>query len=389
MRNLIFLRGIMGSGKSTFLRENNLEDWTISSDKIRLLFQSPYYDINGKLIISKGLNTEVFKIIRYLTEERMKNRELIIIDATNIDLNRLKEYKSLCFKYGYVAYILDFSDISLETALIRNKNRNYEVPKKVLVKAYNKLKEDTRIPNWINVIKPNDLSSIDYKIKDFSSWKKIHHIGDLHGCYTVLREYLNNDSLKEDELYIFTGDFIDRGIEHKELLNMLLAIVKRPNVIMLEGNHDINIFNYANGISGTKYFENNTKKYLYCFDKKKLRNFYRKLKPFVYYKYDEKEVLVSHGGLTFLPKKFYLIPENQFIRGIGDYELNVGELWDSRTKENVYQLHGHRNANKYPINYGTRTFVLEGGVEIGGYLRTLTLSHNEGFKEYYIRNESK
>ena len=88
MKTLIFLRGIMGSGKSTFLKENNLENWTISSDKIRLLFQSPYYDINGKLIISKGLNKEVFKIIRYLTEERMKNRELIIIDATNIELSQ-------------------------------------------------------------------------------------------------------------------------------------------------------------------------------------------------------------------------------------------------------------------------------------------------------------
>lgn len=41
MRNLVILRGAPGCGKSTWIKNNNLENYTLSADSIRLFIQSP------------------------------------------------------------------------------------------------------------------------------------------------------------------------------------------------------------------------------------------------------------------------------------------------------------------------------------------------------------
>lgn len=388
MKKIIFTRGVMGAGKSYFLEKYRLEPWTISSDQIRLLLRNPIYGSYGNLNINQTVNKETFQLIRKLIESKIENREFIIIDCTNLNYNFINSYHKMCIDYGYEEYILDFSDVPLDKVLYNNSNRTFRLPKQVLKDTYKQLSEEVEPPSWVKFLKPdNFFREVDYQQKDFSKWKKIHHIGDLHGCYTVLKKYLNG-LLKEDELYIFTGDYIDRGLEHKELMSMLISISNKPNVIFIEGNHEKNLFQYANNKETTKYFKEYTMKEMTYFDKKKLRNFYRKLKPFVYYKYNEKSVLVSHGGLTFLPRNFFTISDEQFIRGIGDYKMNVGLLWDKNTKQDQYQVHGHRNTLKLPIINGTRNFVLEGGVEIGGDLRIVTLDAT-GFNEHYIKNDNK
>lgn len=388
MRTIVFARGIMGSGKSTFFKNLGLEPWVLSADNIRNLIRSPLFNENGiHLSRCEEDNNIVFKILSYCIESKMKNREFIIIDNTNIDLNLLSRYKKMCKDYRYKAYLVDFTSVDLNTCIERNKNRLYSIPENVIKDSYYKLKQDkyNQIPSWLNVIKPEEfINELNYKPIDLSHWKKIHHIGDLHGCSTVLKEYLDG-YLNEDELYIFTGDYIDRGIQNKELLSILMTIANKNNVILLEGNHEINLYNYGNDLETTHYFKEKTLKSISCFDKKKLRNFYRKLRTFIYYKYYDKYVLVSHGGLTFLPKYFFNIPESQFIRGIGDYDTNVGEYWDNNSPVNHYQIHGHRNLKHLPIINGTRNFVLEGEVELGGDLRIITLD-KQGFKDHYVKN---
>ena len=61
-----------------------------------------------------------------------------------------------------------------------------------------------KVPSGFIVIKPEEFKETInniYSIRDFSNYNKIHHIGDLHGCFTVLNEYLKN-GLEDDELYI-------------------------------------------------------------------------------------------------------------------------------------------------------------------------------------------
>lgn len=80
---------------------------------------------------------------------------------------------------------------------------------------------------------------------NLSKYKKIHHIGDLQGCYSVLKEYIK--TIKEDEFYIFLGDYINRGIENGKVIKFLLKICEKENVCLLEGNHERHLIKWANG----------------------------------------------------------------------------------------------------------------------------------------------
>ena len=82
----------------------------------------------------------------------------------------------------------------------------------IIDKMYSRF-ETQKIPSGIKVLKPDELDTIWYKPMDLSEYKKVHVIGDIHGCYTALKEYFDtNGGFKSDEYYIFTGDYIDRGI---------------------------------------------------------------------------------------------------------------------------------------------------------------------------------
>ena len=148
-----------------------------------------------------------------------------------------------------------------------------------------------KIPSGITVIKPDELDSIWMKKRDFSQYKRIHHIGDVHGCYTALMKYLDdNGGIKDDEFYIFTGDYIDRGVENAEVVNFLISIMDRKNVLMLEGNHERWLWLWANDCTGrSKEFELVTRPILDAsgIDKKEVRKLYRRFGQCAYYSYGD------------------------------------------------------------------------------------------------------
>ena len=59
MRKLIILRGASGCGKSTFIKNNDLENYTLSTDTIRLMFSSPELGIDYKESIPQFNNKKV------------------------------------------------------------------------------------------------------------------------------------------------------------------------------------------------------------------------------------------------------------------------------------------------------------------------------------------
>ena len=80
-------------------------------------------------------------------------------------------------------------------------------------------------------------------------------------------------------MYIFVGDYIDRGVENAEVVNFLLSIMNRKNVLMLEGNHERWLWYWANDCTGrSREFELITKPVLDAakISKKDVRQLYRK-----------------------------------------------------------------------------------------------------------------
>lgn len=392
MRTLLLFRGSPASGKSTFIKEHKLEQYTLSADNIRLMYQSPVLNEKGNYNISCKNDKEVWKMLFHILEKRMERGEFIVVDATNSKTSEMTKYKKMAEKYRYRIMLIDMTDLPMEECIKRNLLRqpSYKVvPTEVIETQYSRFKTQ-KIPSGIKVIKPNEFEeAIQFKSIDLSKYDKIHHIGDIHGCYTVLQEYLK-EGIKDNEFYIFCGDYCDRGIENAKVLKFLFNIMDKKNVLLLTGNHEIHLQKYANNeISKSRIFEKDTKVELdeNNIDKKKLRILYRKLGQVAYYTYNEKTVIVSHGGISNIPKNMLYLATEQLIKGVGDYEdVEVANnSFINNTDKNTYQIHGHRNPYELPTQINDRCYCLEGQVEFGGNLRTVTLS-KDGFKVQEIKN---
>lgn len=403
MRVLLLLRGSAGCGKSTWIEQNGLKPYALSADDIRLLCQSPVLQPDGTVGISQSNDKTVWKTLFNLLEIRMQKGEFTVIDATNSKTSEMNRYKQMCETYRYRMYCVDFTDIPIDEVKRRNASREElkRVPDEAIDKMYSRFKTQ-KIPSGIKVIKPDELDSIWMKLFDLSEYKKIHHIGDIHGCNTALKKYIDdNGGIKDDEFYIFCGDYVDRGIENADVIKYLISIKDKKNVLMLEGNHERWLWLWANGCAGkSKEFELVTKPQLEDakIDKKDVRQLYRKFGQCAYYKYGENIYLVTHAGLSVLPDNLTFVATDQMIHGVGNYNdfEKIAETFIEKMPSNYYQIHGHRNTKQVPIRVNDRVFNLEGRVEFGGDLRCVQLDkdgmhevevHNEVFKTPEMREE--
>ena len=397
MRKLVILRGAMGSGKSTFIKNNDLENFTLCADNIRLMYNSPEMSITYKEEIPQFNNKKVWNLLYEILEERMKKGEFTIIDAVHAYADEsLKVYKKLAEKYRYRLYILDFTNIEIDKIYKRNQARpDYKIVKNSSIDRVVKVLKKEKIPSAFKIIMPDDFCDIIKNIpRNLDNYNKIHIIGDIHGSYSVLKKYFEENPIDENDAYIFLGDYFDRGIENYNTFRFLEKLQKMKNMTFLLGNHEDKLYKYACDdeykldldIKKTiEEFEKNTLK------KSEIRGFIKNLSQISYISFANKTYLINHGGIPYIPKHsldFY--STNSFIYGIGDYETNIDEIYNNfmKAQENkVYQIHGHRNFNKIKTDEYEYSFNLDGNVENGEYLRILTLNKDGSYKCDYIKND--
>lgn len=396
MRTLLLMRGAPGSGKSTFIQNNNLTKYTLSADEIRLLIQTPVQNVDGNFEISQNNEKKVWQILFDILEERMKRGEFTVIDATNSKTSEMNRYKDLAKAYRYRVYLVDFTDLPIEICKQRNGSRpEYKrVPEEVIDKMYSRF-EGQNVPREITVIKPDELDKILIQPLDVSKYERIFYIGDIHGCYTTLKEFIDSiGGIKDENCYVFTGDYIDRGYENAEVLKYLYSICEKPNVWLLEGNHDREIYDYAHDLKTNKKqfdditaYELKNKKV----DKKEMRILYRNIGQCAFYKYHEKTILATHGGISKISENLLYLATSQMIHGVGKYS-EMETVCENFEKNNpkVIQVFGHRNVEDKPICLGN-CFNLEGAVEFGGYLRSIEFYYNPDTNEvesipHYTKN---
>lgn len=63
-------------------------------------------------------------------------------------------------------------------------------------------------------------------------------IGDIHGCSAALRALLEVIRPTPDDLIVTLGDYIDRGPDSRGVLDCLIELADRCELISLLGNHD-------------------------------------------------------------------------------------------------------------------------------------------------------
>lgn len=384
MRKLVILRGSMGAGKSTWLRENNLEKYTLCADTIRLNLAAPAIGIDGHDIISQEQNAMTWDILFIMLEERMKRGEFTIIDAVHSKSNEFSRYKHLAEKYRYRLYCVDFTDVPIERAKFQNKQRPLykQVPETQIDKVYARFKVQGKTSGF-TIIKPDDFFKVfdnNTNLVDYNKYKAVHIFGDIHGCYEPIKDFFDKHPYNEDEMYIFLGDLFDRGLQNVEVFNFIMGIINNPNVFVLTGNHELHIGNYIFGDTiKSRHFADKT---LPEFEragihKEDLKRFYQKLGQIAWFTYAGKKYIASHGGIPYIPSEpldFY--STMGFIKGIGNYQDDIDNIfsnWALQNANTIYQVHGHRNIYKNTSSQATNSFNLEGGVEFGSDLRVLNL----------------
>jgi serine/threonine protein phosphatase 1 len=64
-------------------------------------------------------------------------------------------------------------------------------------------------------------------------------IGDIHGCAALFAQLLDAIAPTPADTLILLGDYVDRGPDTKNTLNLILELRKDLNTICLRGNHDL------------------------------------------------------------------------------------------------------------------------------------------------------
>lgn len=244
MRTLLLLRGAPGAGKSTWIEENNLQNYTLEADKFRQLTSNPILGTDGQLQITQDNDRLAWELLYQALESRMHRGDFTVIDATHSSEAMFNKYKGLVEKYRYKVYYKNF-DISLEELKRRNDIRPEH--KQIPITAIERMKaliDNTKPSSFAQEIE--DISEIiNYWTDDLTDkYEHVKIIGDIQGCYSVLKEAISSD-LDSKTKYIFAGDLLDRGIENKEVLDFMLSIYTKPNVVFIEGNHDTHLRNWA------------------------------------------------------------------------------------------------------------------------------------------------
>lgn len=186
MKKLYVLRGVPGSGKSTFIRQHHLDPYTISTDQLRLLLSNlcTVYDQTNQRMrqaIPQEYNAETFALLDKLMRNKMARGETIIVDGTHLYPNAFDNYLKYHQEFHYEVIVVDFTrTIGLGELLQRNQNRiDYRyIDPTIIKKIYQFARSHPRLPRWLKQITPDQFEKTLYlEETDLSSYRSIAIIG--------------------------------------------------------------------------------------------------------------------------------------------------------------------------------------------------------------------
>ncbi|MDQ0089587.1 serine/threonine protein phosphatase 1 [Paenibacillus anaericanus] len=227
-------------------------------------------------------------------------------------------------------------------------------------------------------------------------------ISDIHGCYDEFTELLNKAKYKPsvDQL-ILLGDYCDRGLRSKEVIEQVIQLVEQGNVIALRGNHDQMFIDAMESNENAIWIENGglstLKSYVGTDWFKQGFNYpeYNKAKTFIklYYQHhidflkslplyseDDRHIFVHAGIDPTFSGDFRSQPDRSFLWG-------SEEFLDHANLLNKTIVFGHiptkRIHNSAKIYFGDKKIGIDGGCCFGFQLNGLEIK-GAGYKTYAV-----
>jgi len=231
---------------------------------------------------------------------------------------------------------------------------------------------------------------------------RVHHIGDIHGCYEPLFEYMKTRYNPHD-FYIFTGDFFDRGPDNVRVFLYLEKLMKKSNVVFIWGNHENDLHRYATGQKlWIEPFRDVTQHEFRRagITPQRVEAFVKRLRDVFIYEKDGVKVICSHAGLSHVPSRFVTVPSRHYRKGdqeggetdFGRFRLSLPQAFRLSAKgQKIIQVHGHSNTTRRSsqescIMSDPQSFNVNDCPERGGHLRVLVMENRNSVTPYYIES---
>lgn len=415
MRKLFILYGPQGSGKTTFVQENHLEEFSVNADEIRRLFSRYIPSLDGEKVLVAGEHLQ--RLTRRIVQEQADNLMFlgspVIIDAVNASPRSRSQWEALADSHGYDVLAVDFTQVSREELLNRNEKRGGD-----------KIPDIESFLDRFDAVPPPQTITPDQMLDCFKTCqvdlgtRPVRVVGDVQSCGGALEQAVNELGAA-DAKWIFVGDLFDRGPDAGKVWKLL----KTLDHVVVTGNHEKSLLNALKG-RGTKTATEDSMKQLLTAGatRQQLEDWYRSTVPFYDFRVGDdsgltgerrekcgpagvaphtgaKEFFVSHGGVypgtirEIRETGYCDLPDDYFIFGVGTrgntyrrrYEFrNFPEMGDDK----IVQLHGHRNEGKDNfVNPGV--IDLESGVEKDGWLSVYAIDGKTGEGKIHKYKEAR
>ena len=216
-----------------------------------------------------------------------------------------------------------------------------------------------------------------YQRIDGSAYRNIWVVGDLHGCYTLLMNKLDEIGFDTtQDLLISVGDLIDRGSENVECMELITfpwfrAVRGNHEQMMMDGIEDYSLERHwrANGGSWYFYLDPDVGRYVRC----KLLQLVADLPLIIELVSGDKKYVICHADYPHNEYEFgKLVSAEQVIWN----RERVSDAWDgigSQITGADEFIFGHTPA-KNPLKYWNQNYIDTGAVFCGN----LTLRQLQG-----------
>lgn len=423
MKKMFILQGAPETGKTSIINRLGVSENTISRDALRDVFSPTVHALDGETrIATTAVEKAITETFNAILDNRLRMGATIFLDGTYAGKKHQGGLVEKAKKHGYTCYLVNMQQgVSLEELLRRNAQRDskYRVSEHTILHFYEGVENEKNHPDLIPVVvDATEVAERGGTTAD-AIFRSVHRIlmsetmnntlppdvadtydnvivfGDVHSCSQPLTQALDEFGGINNprNLYVFVGDLFDRGPDPIGVFNIVGK--ERDNVIILEGNHEKNLREITNEVNKKPYLQTRetvNKLVGAGVDKRTLKRFCARLRPYLHATISGTSFFITHGGVSpdvyDATMRALMHPgqapcDREYIYGTSerdkayrggttyrnvDTQLAIPGEGDFK----IIQIHGHRNAEhgatRNPIDATPGVYNLEQGIEEGGSL---------------------
>ncbi len=394
---LVVLVGASGSGKSSFARKHFAPTEVISSDTCRGLVA----DDENALDATK----DAFEVVHFLARKRLARQKLVVIDATNVQVDARKPLLAIAREHDCLAAAIVL-DVPPKVCHERNQaraDRQFDIHvvrqhAQQLQRSIRGLRrEGFRYVTVLESVEAIDAATIE-RTRLWTNRRDDHGpfdiIGDLHGCFDELTDLLIKLGYQVDadipsaippagRKAIFLGDLVDRGPGITRVLKLVMNMVQAGTALCVPGNHETKLLKklhghdvrVSHGLAETLAQLAQEPPELSA----QVASFIDRLVS--HYVLDDGKLVVAHAGMT----EAYQGRASGRVREFALYGESTGEVdefglpvrypWAADYRGSAMVVYGHTPVPE--AEWLNRTICLDTGCVFGGKLTALRYPEKE------------